>query len=686
MATPETTTKEVIRRGIASSLYEDVLDPSQAYYAVLGRSFPWDSLDGVVITPGGETIPYPIDSVDSFNESMRDAYFAKRIGANDIRLMLPLVQWTRGTRYAKYSSNINIYDERYLFFVYTTDGSIYKCIENGRNIEETGLPSLYEPNIKDTANSFSTPDGYTWKYMFTVPDFEKRLVTEFTDETNYIPVSRPGGNYAYGEQILQFEVQDNAVRGTVDSVVVNPLLSFTGTGSRFSLSTAKSRDYKIVSGVSGATSMTIGSPSLVSMATNAYNGYTIIITSGPGAGIYRKITGYTHTASGGIVTFSEPLPRPVASGSEYQIAPTVNILGDGTGAEGYLKLTEYPNTFGIEKYVVTNPGRDYTVAFLSVPGPSGALQNFDGHVNVAPPGGHGYDAVRELNPTYLQMCIDINGGETASTLRLADGEFRQISIIKNPLLWKQNKIAGTENSRLQEVVLRTATGTADIEPMVVGNWIFGETSRSVGQIQSVRNTGRDWLLLVKNLNGNLITTSMGANGENISLYSHSVSGAEFRRLSKDAAFVVSSIPYLASNATNQVYKLTTTIGLSGSFDNSLSSYKGGYAYLAGVSAEKFSSRVYSVRTANGGGVSHIVELTSIIGMNNLITLGTGGFLSLDRVLPDGSIDENDGRGAIVSIQPPAFEPLSGEVVYIENTEPKSRSRIQTERISVLIKI
>jgi hypothetical protein len=53
---------------------------------------------------------------------------------------------------------------------------------------------------------------------------------------------------------------------------------------------------------------------------------------------------------------------------------------------------------------------------------------------------------------------------------------------------------------------------------------------------------------------------------------------------------------------------------------------------------------------------------------------------------DGSIDENDGRGAIVSIQPPAFEPLSGEVVYIENTEPKSRSRIQTERISVLIKI
>lgn len=686
MATVESTVKEVIRRGIASSLYEDVLDPAQSYFVVLGRSYPWIGDDGVILSLGGETVPYPIDSVDSYNETNRDSYFAKRIGANDIRLMLPLVRWTRGTRYAKYASNINIFDERYLYYVYTTDGSVYKCLENGKNTEETGLPSLFEPDIKDTANPFKKPDGYTWKYMFTVPDYERRLVTEFTDETNYIPISRPGGNYSLGERILQFEVQENAVAGTVDSVFIEPLTTLTGTGSRLSISSAKSINYKTISGLSGATSMTIGAASLVSQATNAYRDFTITITDGPAAGIYRKINGYTWSSSGGVLTFTEPLPRNIPTGSQYQIAPTIKILGDGTGADGYLKLTEYPKNFGLDKYIVTKPGKDYTVAFLSDPIPTGVLSGFDGHANVSPPGGHGYDAIAELNPTYLQLCVDINGGETASTLHLADGKFRQIAIIKNPRLWNSSQIAGTENKRFQEVVIRSVSGTADVSTIVNGNYIFGETSKSVGKIENVRNTGRDWRLLLSNLNGNLITQASGTNGENISVYSHGVPGTEFKRLSKDTAVVVSSVPYIASNATNQVYKLTTTVGISGSFSNSLSSYKGGWGYLSGISSDKFNSRIFSVRSASGGGVSHYVELTGVVGLENLIAIGTSGALSFDRLLPDGSIDENDGSGIIVSIDPPAFEPLSGEVVYIENTEPKTRSRLQTERVSILIKI
>lgn len=684
----DTTTKEVIRRGIAGSVYEDILDPDRGYFIVLGRSFPWTpGMPGVYL--GGETVPYPTDDVDTYNRSNRNAFFAKRIGVNDVRLMLPLIPWKKGTRYARYSSNVNIFDENYIFFVCTSDGSVYKCLENGRNTEQIGVPSLIEPSVKDTKNSFSTGDGYRWKYMFTVPDYEKRLITAFTDETNYIPVSRPSGNYTFGEQILQFEVQENAVPGTVDSVFINPLTGITtGTGGNYLVSSAKNRNYKIISGVSGATSMKIGSPSLVSASTNAYQNFTITITSGPGAGISRKINSYTYAADGGVVTFTQPLPRAVPVDSNYQIAPTITILGDGTGAEGYLKLTEYPNTFGLEKYVVTNTGRDYTSSFLSDPLPAGTLTNFVGHVNVAPPGGHGYDAVRELNPTYVQICVDINGGETASTLNLADGEFRQVMIMKDPILWNQSKIAGTENSRFTEVVLRTTAATADIEPIAFGNYIFGETSRSVGQIENVRNTGRDWILLVKNLNGRLIPTVSGSNGENISIYSHTAIGSEFKRLSKDAAFVVSYAPYLASNATNQAYKLTTTIGVSGGvFTPTLSSFKSGYAYIGGLSADKFNSRIFSVRTAAGPTASHIVELTGVVGIENLVAAAaTGAFLSFDRITATGSVVSQQGVGQIVSFSPPAFEPLSGEIIYIENTEAKTRDRLQTERISVLIKI
>ena len=252
MATTETTTKEVIRRGIASSFYKEIIDPKTSYFIVLGRSYPWTDKNGVVLTAGGETIPYASDSVDSYNFADRDSFFAKRIGANDIRLMIPLVQWTQGTRYSKYSSNINIFDELYLFYVYTSDGSVYKCIENGRNNEQYGVPSLFEPNVKDTANNFSTPDGYVWKYMYSIPDYEKRLITSFSNETNYIPVSNPVGNYSFGERIAQFEVQENAVAGTVDSIFISPStgLSYSpsnpSASANIAVSSAKNREYKIV--------------------------------------------------------------------------------------------------------------------------------------------------------------------------------------------------------------------------------------------------------------------------------------------------------------------------------------------------------------------------------------------------------------------------------------------------------
>ena len=688
-------TKEVIRKGIASSLYQELINPEQAYYMVLGRSFPWTDALGVVLSEGGETIPFPTDDTVTYNENLRNAFFAKRVSVNDIALMLPLVEWKSGTRYAKYVSNLNVFDETYIFYVYTTDGSVYKCLENGRNNETTGIPSLYEPNNKNTQFPFSTPDGYTWKYMFTVPDHQRRLITAFTDETNYLPVSRPNANYSYGEHILQFEVQDNAIPGTIDSVSIRPNSTLaSGTGSNFSLSSAKSRTYKIVSGVSGATGMTItaagaiGNTANLSKAANAYKNFTITIMSGPAAGIHRQITGYTYSATAAPISFVEPLPRDVPQGSFFQIAPTLTIYGDGISADGYLKLTEYPSAFGIEKFVVTDRGRDYTQAFIGSPLPDGVLSVFSANANISPIRGHGYDAVAELNPTYLQLCVDINGGETASTLRLADGSFRQISLLKNPLLYNSNRIAGTENSKFNEVVVRTTVSQANIDPIVVGNYIFTETSKAVGQIESVRSTGKDWILLIKNLNGSVIPSVAGVTGESVSIYSHTGEGAEFKRKSTNVGFVVSSVPYLAANATNQVYKMSTTIGVTGtSLDSAVSAFKDAYVYIDGVTADQFNARIFSIVPSSDLASQYYLELTGVVGLDKLIAEGVGSALSFSRVdHPDTDIIPNAGSAEIVSITPPALEPLSGEIVYIENTEAKTRDRIQTERISILIKI
>jgi len=685
----ERSTREAIRKGIASSLYQELIDPEKSYFVMLGRSFPWTSTVGIRLSEGGETVPFPTDDTVTFNQNMRNGFFAKRVSVNDVALMLPLIQWKKGTRYGKYVSNLNIFDEAYIFFVYTSDGSVYKCLENGRNNELTGVPSLFEPNIKDTSLPFSLPDGYTWKYMFTIPDHQRRLITDFTEETNYIPVSRANANYKYGERILQYEVQDNAIPGTIDSVSVKPGVGLaTGTGADFSISSAKNINYKIVSGASGATSMTIGPANLVSQINGAYNQFTVVITSGPASGIHRQITGYTYSSGGGLVSFNEPLPRSVPAGSFYQIAPTIKIYGDGSSAEGYLKLTEYPNQFDIEKFIVTNRGRDYTIAYCGSPQPESTLTDFIANANISPIKGHGYDAVSELNPTYLQICVDVNGGEKAGTLRLADGPFRQISLVKNPLLYNSSQIAGTENSKFNEVVVRTTSSLANVETIVPGNYLFAETTKSIGRIESVRSTGKDWILLVKNLNGSLLTSTSGVTGETVSMYSHISPGAEFRRKADSVGFVVSSIPYLSANSTEQVYKLSTTVGVTGTaFDTVVSGFVNGYVYADGISYDRFNARIFSITPSSDNIAQYYVELVGVVGLENLVESGVGTSIKFDRIdYPDTDIIADAGEGQIVSIDPPDLEPLSGEIVYIENTEAKERDRVQTERISILIKI
>ena len=152
--------------------------------------------------------------------------------------------------------------------------------------------------------------------------------------------------------------------------------------------------------------------------------------------------------------------------------------------------------------------------------------------------------------------------------------------------------------------------------------------------------------------------------------------------------MVSSVPYLAANATNQVYKMSTTIGVTGtSLDSAVSAFKDAYVYIDGVTADQFNARIFSIVPSSDLAAQYYLELTGVVGLDKLIAEGVGSALSFSRVdHPDTDIIPNAGSAEIVSITPPALEPLSGEIVYIENTEAKTRDRIQTERISILIKI
>lgn len=161
-----------------------------------------------------ENLPPNID------DSTLDTIFAheeligvKRIQIADTISVLPRIDWQSGVVYDEYTDDVNLIDRRnpetdefYKFYVVTSEFNVYKCISNNYRTPSTVVPS------GTSINTFQTPDGYIWKYMYTIksPD-------AFTYMTpNWIPCYTLSSN----DGSSQWLVQSAAVPGTIDNIKV----------------------------------------------------------------------------------------------------------------------------------------------------------------------------------------------------------------------------------------------------------------------------------------------------------------------------------------------------------------------------------------------------------------------------------------------------------------------------------
>jgi hypothetical protein len=117
-------------------------------------------------------------------------------------------------------------------------------------------------------------------------------------------------------------------------------------------------------------------------------------------------------------------------GSGYTVTPTVTITGDGTGAEA--TLTVNPSTYVIEGILITNKGQNYTYATATINQAGGAGQGATARVVMSPQGGHGADPVEELGASFVIINTQFRGSE--SGVLDVQNEFRQVAIVKNPIL------------------------------------------------------------------------------------------------------------------------------------------------------------------------------------------------------------------------------------------------------------
>ncbi len=187
----------------AKQFKESVSEPSASnVYLTFGRSVAW---------PTESSPPQANTSVNTFYEVWNNMIGGKRISGNDIRHVVPRFDWTANTVYVAYDDRADskiLKSDTSKFYVVTDDWNVYKCIANNY-----GANSVSKPTSISTTTDVQSEDGYIWKYMYTVSSEEQlRFVT-----TDYIPVK----TLTVNDGSLQWQVQNNAIKGGIHSIVLS---------------------------------------------------------------------------------------------------------------------------------------------------------------------------------------------------------------------------------------------------------------------------------------------------------------------------------------------------------------------------------------------------------------------------------------------------------------------------------
>ncbi len=198
---------------------------SKPTYVYIGKSTPWPD-DLVPPAVAGESANY-------LNVA-NDILGIKKIQATNICSVIPRYSWTSGVVYDFFDHRIDITENRkqdgtkYKFYVMTDEFHVYKCLSNS-----LGGPSTVKPS-SNQITPFQTPDGYIWKYMYTVRVGD---VANFLTQ-DWVPIY----SLSVNDGSAQWNVQQSAVVGGIHHVVVTdpgsgylvatpPIITISGDGT-----------------------------------------------------------------------------------------------------------------------------------------------------------------------------------------------------------------------------------------------------------------------------------------------------------------------------------------------------------------------------------------------------------------------------------------------------------------------
>lgn len=661
------------REHLGEQLIESITEPANnVYYLLASKHTPYSE--------GDNEIPIPNDSfIDTEQLVYQEGIFAKKITSSDISLMISKREWTANTVYDAYDQTDNeLFDRQ--FYVYVDQGStyyVYKCLDNNR-----GSKSIERPeSISESACNFiTTSDGYVWKLMYKLPDQEfEKFATDF-----YMPV-RTSSN-----------VSSASVSGAIDAIkIVDSGSSYVAKHSgRFQVDDLR----ELIPFFSGNTT-TYRLSNTASSNSNFYVGSAIYIDSGSGAGQLRSITEYI--SSSRVIVVNTAFTTAPSDDSTYIIAPNIIITGDGTGAVGYATVSSNStvNNF-ISKINIVSRGTNYTYADAIVTGNTAGESNNAILKAIIPPiGGHGKDAPSELGVKAVGISVSFNNSESGYIP--VENDYRKLIVLKDPLI--DNVTLSIENETgifstgetIYQVDYKTLTGT------VSGNTTTTNI-RGVGTQLSKSLSPGDKVIITDTLTelSCLRTIDSVTNSTFVALTDELPFTTSFATIAAASVLATgvkigNSSPYLTMSNTEPKFT-TGKVIIGGS--------SGAIADVTGINVNEknynnwttLDNRTRISYTSSSGTIEEdskvYQSLESVSNAYYHSSNNTYVFLTSEKGVinadPNDPLFQSNGSAnfTLGSVKyTPDIVKGTGKVLYIENTDPISRSISQSETVKLIIK-
>jgi len=173
-------------------------------FVTLGKETPWNA--------GTEVAPTPAQSIRDLNSYYDRAMVAKRVSQENASFVVPRVNWTANTLYT--FASCGVCPAGTPFYTLNSKDQVFKCLWNNGGTNSNTEPQLSLSSTSLEEPFFKTPDGYKWKYLFTLTSQQKQkfLTQDFMPVTfnrfvraaavnrsiDIVKITNQGNNYVDG--------------------------------------------------------------------------------------------------------------------------------------------------------------------------------------------------------------------------------------------------------------------------------------------------------------------------------------------------------------------------------------------------------------------------------------------------------------------------------------------------------